>query len=1063
MQIDDIRSIASVTANKIDESSKLSVSNFTMQTDDKKPKEISSAVYGGDFMSNVKNPGYDKDTIKDETLAEKLAKEGSSFSGAEDMKQKLSMAVAGFSVEDLDEMEKDGYDAKEMEPNEFISVLDKIKMHLAMGGSDISMMGGLSKEDIAAISGGSVSLESTIESAISKADLPADDSLAVKIQSALNKVSEIREVVSDGEIPDNATEYLLRGNLKPTIDNLYSAVFSGQSRVPSETLSEADIKEMMPQIEGIVDEANLVFDDIQKDNAVWMLEKQIPLVPENVAYLHQMQNAKLDLSDEAVLADITVSLSEGYEVGDAYLMEGYSLKDQAKAVNETIQNATENQVKAVIESGNELTADNLKVVAEREEKGLISVYNFTSETSSEEIRAARILEETRMVMTWQANLTLIKRGVSIDTTKLSDLVEELKNLENDFYRNTLFDVDEEVTSEELTLRIEKYENTNEAVTELKDMPAVLLGRIPDVKSAGLVQLNEEGKNLRQTFIAANERYETMETEVRRDLGDSIKKAFRNVDDILEDLQMEASESNRRAVRILAYNQTEINTENIGRMKESDAIVSRVIKDLTPGVVAKMIKEDTNPLDLSMEELDEEIQSIKAVSSSEGSESNFAEFLYKAEKASEITEEERQAYIGIYRLIYQVEKTDGAVIGHLLNQGSEITLRNMMMAVRTRKAENREFTVDDDFGFAEFDRSTLSITEQIEMSFHTSRMKAAGDVITPEKMSRFENEDEYLSMNPDSFARALENMETTAAEEEAKKAYSRQTRDDIENALKSEQRIYNLLEQYDLPTSPANLEAMAEMMSDRNAMYRNLFRTNRSKDRETFDDIDQGVRDGEVDLSDVIEDVMRRFGEAVKTPEEMAEAQKNLEEIAENVMKTMLVEQRVGTIDVRGMQVAMRQIRSMGEIGERTETYAIPILVEDAVGNLTLKIVRGKEEQRGQVDLALDMEATGPVRATFKYDTDGVYGTVTSSLDQTSRRLRDILEQLEDSVSQASGIETHVEIKGDRRVDANSIFDESNVDFEKAESEEKPAVQTRVLYGIARAFIDTIGKSFAGGV
>lgn len=44
------------------------------------------------------------------------------------------------------------------------------------------------------------------------------------------------------------------------------------------------------------------------------------------------------------------------------------------------------------------------------------------------------------------------------------------------------------------------------------------------------------------------------------------------------------------------------------------------------------------------------------------------------KNNQITEEERNSYIGIYRLIHQVEQTDGAAIGALVNQGAEMTMK-----------------------------------------------------------------------------------------------------------------------------------------------------------------------------------------------------------------------------------------------------------------------------------------------------------------------------------------------------------------------------------------------------
>ena len=43
-----------------------------------------------------------------------------------------------------------------------------------------------------------------------------------------------------------------------------------------------------------------------------------------------------------------------------------------------------------------------------------------------------------------------------------------------------------------------------------------------------------------------ERYETLMTAPRRDLGDSIRKAFSNVDDILTDMSLDKTLENQRA-------------------------------------------------------------------------------------------------------------------------------------------------------------------------------------------------------------------------------------------------------------------------------------------------------------------------------------------------------------------------------------------------------------------------------------------------------------------------------------------------------------------------------------
>lgn len=62
----------------------------------------------------------------------------------------------------------------------------------------------------------------------------------------------------------------------------------------------------------------------------------------------------------------------------------------------------------------------------------------------------------------------------------------------------------------------------------------------------------------------------------------------------------------------------------------------------------------NPLDMSFEEINtvsEQIQEEQGITEEE----KFSKYLYKLEQNKEISEEERSAYIGVYRLIRQVEK------------------------------------------------------------------------------------------------------------------------------------------------------------------------------------------------------------------------------------------------------------------------------------------------------------------------------------------------------------------------------------------------------------------------
>ncbi len=1030
-----------------------------------------ASFFAGDYAHAAQNANYSKSSIEEETIAEKLARKESTYKDAETEKRNLSMAVAGFSVEDLSGAQEAGYDVEEMEANGIVTVIDQIKLHLAMGGKDISAMGGLSDSDIKALSNGSTGYEAAITDALNAADLPVSEDIQKDGAIALKKTEELREAFPEG-MGEASIEFLLKNELEPTIENVYQGSFSRQGSTSSAVqISESDFKELAPQIEKLFEKSDIVPDNEHMAQAEWMLKKGIAITPESLSYMDRLKNVKADFSEEAVLNSVTESVSEGKRPQEAYLLPGYSVASRAKEAADTIQNVSDEQAAKVADRGEELNIKNLRHQMIMEEKGIepaeveiISEDNvelhveeapeLNDISDEKQVRAMRVLEEARLLMTVKANASLIRQGISLDTTELSDVVEHLRELEKGFYRTVLTKKEEPVSEDELDRRIELFESTNSSIEELSGMPASLLSRVKEVSRETVISLNRQGRSLIKAYSDAGERYETMRTEIRRDLGDSRAKAFKNVDTLLEGLELETTEANRRAVRILGYNEQEITVESVSKIKENDRLVSQVFKNLTPGVVAKMIKEGENPLNLTIEELNEKTEEIRQVSPSASDEGQLGKFLFKAQRSGELSDEERNALIGVYRLIYQVEKTDGAVIGQLMAQGADITLKNMMTAAKSRRHQNREYKIDDDFGFAEFDKKALTITEQIEMAFQTKRMKDAGELLSPQKLLAFDDEDSYLSLSPDAFAEALESGREDTSWERQEKEFEKVHQARIKEAVAAEERVYDFLSRFDLPESPANLEAFSRMLSDRNDMYRRLFKRS---ERTVFGTEDDGVAEGEVSLSDVMDDLLKEFGEAVKGPKEMAEAQQHLEEIAENVMKNMLVEQPVGTIDVRGMQITIKQIKSMGELSRHTETYSMPILVEDSVGNLSLRILRAPEEEKGQVRLSFESEKTGTVDASFRYDTDGVHGVITTSLSLTRERINAHIEDIAAQIEEAAGQRTEISLKTDVMADANNIFTDYDAGFEPRTDDIRPPVQTRALYGIARSFIDALGK------
>ena len=72
----------------------------------------------------------------------------------------------------------------------------------------------------------------------------------------------------------------------------------------------------------------------------------------------------------------------------------------------------------------------------------------------------------------------------------------------------------------------------------------------------------------------------------------------------------------------------------------------------------------------------------------------------------------------------IEKSDGAAIGAVLQTDREMTLGNLLTAVRTMKNQGIDKKIDDDFGgLKELNYMASSITEQIDTGFNAADMSS----------------------------------------------------------------------------------------------------------------------------------------------------------------------------------------------------------------------------------------------------------------------------------------------------------------------------------------------------
>lgn len=384
------------------------------------------------------------------------------------------------------------------------------------------------------------------------------------------------------------------------------------------------------------------------------------------------------------------------------------------------------------------------------------------------------------------------------------------------------------------------------------------------------------------------------------------------------------------------------------------------------------------------------------------------------------------------MLNQIDKTDGAVIGALVQQGAELSMKNLLTAVRTNRNPGINVSVDDNFGEIEsLNTQGLSISQQIEAAYQTDCAKEALHYATPEGMQQAQGSVE--DMTPEELLWQLRGTPADAASEEA---YYQEQLAEFSQAKQAEAQVLQILAGHDMPVTAYNIMAANQLLNPRGGIFKSLFARENSEKTP--------------DLEQAKEAVIEKFGEAISAPEEMAKAQKELADVAENVMRTMEDAEGVTSVDLRDMKLLRQQI-ALGTQMAKDEYYAIPVMVADELTNVQLKIVRGKEE-RGRVDVLFETPKLGKVAARFQVQEDSIKGYVVSDSYRTIEELKNqagsVNEQPEQGNSQA------MDYVYSEDLDLNRFAGGRTGNTAGLDTESEPyQVQTKTLYGIAKGFLE----------
>lgn len=974
-------------------------------TTEKKEWEIDSV--GKDTKT-----GYDKPEAK--KAAGLFLDEKNNGLTAEERKTQMTLLADETTDEDLKGLKNEGYGLDNTDSRVSTTVVEKIQAKLTAMGKDLGQ--------------GEVSADAIEQAAGSEV-------MAYAIKQAMSEFNDIKAP------DDNAIAYMIKNDVKPTIHEMYMAehsVFATKKVAEGEDFSnESAIKE---QIDKVIIGSGQNPNEESYARVNMLMENDLPVTSGNLNYIKELQEIDVAAISENITKIINNGIASGINPKDIMLVDGYDAKSVSKKTLETVNMATDRDIAYLVSEDAEITAEHLSEVKALDKSGLIDEAKIDSvieESYSTFIQAKRVLEETRLIMTEEANISLVKRGVHIDTTELKTVVEELKAKEENYFKNLFVD-NNEVSDTSLDTKINLYKETISGVEEIKSAPMYVLGTTA-MDAPSVISIRDEARVISADLEKAGMAYETLMTEVRPDLGDNIKKAFGNVDDILNDLGLDTTVENERAVRILGYNSTEITEENISVIKASDELVQRTFSNLTPAVVRELIKQNVNPMTMNLAELNEKAEAVKE-SIGDDSNERFSRFLYKLDKNGEITEAERETFIGIYRLINQVEKTDGSVIGALVEAGRELSFSNLLSAMRSEKHGKMDYSVDDDFAGVE-NSLTNGIDKQIETAYQMNLVKDIAETVSPQIMKTVSKKEDLMTLSPEKMKSMMveaSNDESVLAEESDYESHEMEgLRQRLDIAKNSEVEVYRLLENFGISNTVDNVIAMNVLSSNRGQIFKQLF-----KYEEDFSPED-------VDFEGIKADLLEKIADSLSTPEDMAKAQKVLADRAEHAMDNMLPsDENITELDIKALKLVNRELSIASDMS-KDETYTIPVMVGDELTGLTLKLVHGTEK-RGFIDLLFETSELGKIAISAHANQDGVTGLFASDNEETIERIResDIFENINMSYTHSPNLNL-------TKMFANLSEVRSKED--DATDEKEGYVSTKELYSMAKDILESIKK------
>ncbi len=958
----------------------------------KENKTVKSEGVAGSFAGVVISGGV---TAATDNTYEGLLKEAddvksqimASASGAKLNLKALMMKLSGADAVKLDE---DGFNLTDATPDDMVNIIEKIKIELAMHSDDYVNYGtAVSKDKIESVTG-SAATAANVESRMQGADIAVNDESVAEVKGALEKNSELKP------LSENTKNYMVANGIEPSIAGIYQAQASTSSSISADgvtigryanAISDADFEALRPGIEKIIASAGLEVNDKTLADARAFIDAQIPVTKENLEYKAQLDAIdieKIQADSDEMLNKILDNMKLGGKAENT-LVTGSPIDDIRTALD-TINRAEYADAANVVSKGETFTIASLKLEIDARSfsieysaasvsTGNSEVRNQASDVQQAADKAYDTLVTARVLMSANASLYLVKNNISILTTPIDELNSMLMEYEQ---------------------ADGMYEEAQIAYTDVLEARKTL---------------NEIVRNPARVFASMfdkmNETYEAVGTQIRGDLGDSLKKAVQgSADDIIKELGLEGTDEDKEAIKVLAANNMDMTKENVETVKSVNAMINNLIKNMKPETVLNMIKDGVNPMNASIEEVNEYLTAANDKASKDNEE-KFSKFLYKLDRTNGITKEQRKQFIGIYQMMNIFTRDAGVAAGALIKQGAEVTMNNLMTAYNSRKHYDMDAVIDENTGMAEV--SGIA-------NYYSALFMANGGLVTPNTLKNVDNSSGIGEQSVEMFIEQLEDNFDAAAEEQYYEEYLKEQ----QAAVQAGSDILRQIRNADTEINSGNIQAVKAFLESGQ-----------------FPDI-RGIKTTRDYARDSIEKIGHKEKLSLMYEEMKDETEEELQEVLSKAgdLDTQIDVNYEGFLDLRLKDRTIGYIKNLA----LRHDYRIPYITDSgSTGMLKLTLVQD-DDNKGRISVNMLSSVLGKVSVEAKADREslGMYIVSDTAVSDEGSQL---LEDMEESLKEGFGF-TNVSVNITKSSDVPYVTYEAAAD----------SVATDKLYEIAAQIV-----------